>query len=94
MPIYINKIKNRVVFKIKTAYKLKLLSKETMRLLVSTEKVITKDKNGENVPKLEIVDVILMHCNVANNNYQQASQVLFIFVSNKQFGQLFTIAPH
>ena len=65
-----------------------------MRLLVSTEKVITKDKNGENVPKLEIVDVILMHCNVANNNYQQASQVLFIFVSNKQFGQLITIAPH
>ena len=98
MPIYINKIKNRVVFKIKTAYKLKLLSKETMRLLVSTEKVITKDKNGENVPKLEIVDVILMHCNVANNNYQQASllslSVLFIFVSNKQFGQLITIAPH
>ena len=60
--IYINKIKNRVAFKIKKGYKLELLSKETMRLLGSIEKFIDKDKNGENVPKLEIVDVILMHC--------------------------------
>ena len=58
---YINKMKNHVVFKIKTGYKLELLSKETMRLLRSTEQVVAKDKNGENVPKLEIVDVILMH---------------------------------
>ena len=92
--IYISKIKNRVVFKIKTDYKLELLSKETMRLLGSPEKVIAKDKNDENVPKLEIVDVILMHCNVVNNSSQQASKVLFTFVPDKQFGQLITVAPH
>ena len=70
--ICIKKIKNHVVFRIKKCYKLELLSKETMRLIASTEKVIDIDKNGENVPKLEIVDVILMHYNVINNNYQQA----------------------
>ena len=58
--IYINKIKNRVVFKIKTGYKLELLSKETMRLLASTEKVIARNKNGENVPKLEIKDICIV----------------------------------
>ena len=85
--IYINKIKNSVVFKIKTSYKIELLSKETRRLLGSTEKVITKDTNAENVPKLEIVDVILMHCNVVNNSYEKTSKVLFTFVPDKQFGQ-------
>ena len=90
--IYINKIKNRVVFKIKTSYKLEILSREMMKLLGSTEKVIDNDKNGENLPKLEIVDVILMHCNVVSNNYQQALQVLFMFVPDNQFEQLITIA--
>ena len=66
---FIRKIKRYVVFKIKTSYNLVLLSEETMRLLGSTEKVVAKDKNSENVPKLEIVDVILMHCSVLNNNY-------------------------
>ena len=65
-----------------------------MRLLGSPEKVIAKDKNGENVTKLEIVDVILMHCNVVNNSSQQASKILFTFVPDKQFGQLITVAPH
>ena len=91
--IYINKIKNRVVFKIKTGYKLELLSKETMKLLGSSEKIISKDKNGENVPKLKILDVILMHCNIVNNNYQQVSKFSFPFVPDKKFGQLITIAP-
>ena len=66
---FIRKIKRYVVFKIKTSYNLVLLSEETMRLLGSTEKVVAKEKNSENVPKLEIVDVILMHCSVLNNNY-------------------------
>ena len=66
MQIYI-KMKNCVMFKIKTSYKLEVLSKETMKLLGSIEKVIAKDKNGENIPKLEIEDVILMHCNLVNN---------------------------
>ena len=92
--IYINKIKNRVVFKIKTSYKLELLSKETMRLLGSTEKLIDNDKNGGTLPKLVILDVVLTHSNVANNSYQQALQVLFTFAPDKQFGQLMTFASH
>ena len=92
LQIYTNKIKNPVVFKIKTGCK--LLSKETMKLLRNTEKVIAKDKNGENVPKLETADVILTHCNVVNNICQQALKVLLTFVPDKQFGQLISIAPH
>ena len=67
--IYSNKIKNRIVFKIKTRYKLELLTPETMKLLGSTKKVFDKDKNGENVPKLESVEVVLVHCNLAKNYY-------------------------
>ena len=65
-----------------------------MKLLGSTKKVVDKDKNGEDVPKLESVEVVLVHCNLVNNSYQQASKVLFTFVPNKQFGQLITISPH
>ena len=65
-----------------------------MRLLGSTEKVTARDKNGETVPKLEIPDVILMHCNVPNNSFQKVSKVLFTFVPDIKFGQLITIAPH
>ena len=64
-----------------------------MKLLRSTKNDVDQDKNTENLPKLEIVHVILLHCNVVNNNHQQASKVLFTFVPNKQFGQLITIAP-
>ena len=92
--IYPNKIKNRIVFKIKTGYKLVLSSPETMKLLGSTEKDVNKDKTGKDLPKLESVEVVLVHSNLVNNNYQQASKVLFTFVPNKQFGQLINIAPH
>ena len=68
--IYPNKIKNRIVFKIKTGYKLELLTPETMRLLGSAKKVVDKDKNGEIVPKLESVEVVLVHCNLVKNDYQ------------------------
>ena len=91
--IYPYKIKNRIVFKIKTGYKSKLLIPE-MRLLGSTKKVVDKDKNGENVPKLEIVEVVLVHCNLVKNDYQHTSKVLFTFVPNKKFGQLINISPH
>ena len=64
--IYTNKIKNRVAFKIKTGYKLELLLKEMMILLGSTVKVVAKDKNSENVPKVEMQDVVLMQCDVVN----------------------------
>ena len=78
----------------KAGYKIDFLSKETMKFIGSTEIVIDKYKNGKNVPKLEIADVILMHCNVVNYSYQQPSKVLFTFVGNKQFGQLVSIARH
>ena len=92
--IYPNKIKNRIAFKVKTGYKPELLSVDTMKLLGSTKKDVVRDKDGEDVPKLESVEVVLVHCNSVNNNYQQASKVLFNFVPNKQFGQLINIAPH
>ena len=92
--IYPNKIKNRIVFKIKTGYKLELLTPETMKLLGSTKKDVDKDKDGENVPKLESVEVVLVHCNLVKNDYQHTSKVLFSFVPNKQFGQLINISPH
>ena len=76
----------------KTGYKLELFFSETMKLLSRTKK--DKDKDGEDVPKLESVEVVLVHCNLVNNNYQKASKVLFTFVPNKQFGQLINIAPH
>ena len=92
--IYSNKIKNRIVFKIKNGYKLELLTPETMKLLGSTKKVVDKDKNSENVPKLESVEVVLVHCNLVKNDCQHASKVLYSFVPNKQFGQLLNISPH
>ena len=77
--IYANKIKNRVVFKIKAGYKFELLSPETMKLLGSTKQDVEKDKVGETVPKLESVEVVLVHCNLAKNDYQHTSKVLFSF---------------
>ena len=91
--IYPNKIKNRIIFKVKPGYKLEMLSPETMKLLGSTKKDVDKDKNGEDVLKLESVEVVLVHCNLVNDSYQQASKVLFSFVLNKQFDQLITISP-
>ena len=64
--IYVNKIENRVKFKIKDGYSLELLTPETLKLLGSTKHKITKNKNGENVPHLEITEVVLVHCNIAN----------------------------
>ena len=92
--IYPNKIKRRIVLKIKTGYKLELFSLEMMKLLTSAKKDVDQDKDGEDVPKLESVEAILVPCNLVNNNYQQASKVLFTFVPNKQFGQLINISPH
>ena len=65
-----------------------------MKLLGSTKDTIDADKNRENLPKLENVEVVLVHCNLVNNAYQQYSKVLFTFVPNKQYGQLISISPH
>ena len=86
MQIYTNKIENRVTFKIKNVYSLELLTPETMQLLASTKNKITKDKNGKHLPYLEITEVVLVHCNIVNNDYQQDSKVLYTFVPNKPFG--------
>ena len=91
--IYLNKIKNRIVFKVKTGYKLELLSPETMKLLGST-KDVDQNKDGEDLPKLKSDEIILVLCNLVNNNYQQASKVLSTFVPSKQFGQLINISSH
>ena len=92
--IYQNKIKNRITFKVKTDYKLELLSPETMKLLWNAKKDVDEDKNGEDMPKLEYFEVFLIHCNLVNNSYQQTSKSLFTFLPNKQFGQLMTIWSH
>ena len=91
--MYINRIENRITFKIKSGYYLELLTPETMKLLGSTESKITKDKNGENVPHLEIVELVLVHCNLVNNDYQQDSRILYTFVSNKTLGSLLETSP-
>ena len=92
--IYPNKIKKRIVFKIKTGYKFKLPTPETMKLSGSANKDVDKNKDGENLPKLESAEVVLVHCNLVKNDYQHTSKVLFSFVPNKQFGQLINISPH
>ena len=90
MQIYVNRIKKKIVFKIKIDYKLELLSPEKMKLLGSTKKMLIK-KDGENVPKLDSVEIVLVHCNLVSNNFQQASKVMFTSVPNKQFNELINI---
>ena len=74
MQIYVNKIENRVIFKIKNGYSLELLTPETKKLLGSTENKRTKEKNGENVQHLEIRELVLVHCDIVNTDYQQDSR--------------------
>ena len=91
--MYINRIENRITFKIKNGYYLELLTPETMKLLGSTKSKITKNKNGENFPYSEVVELVFVHCNLANNDYQQDSRILLTFVPNKSFGSLLEISP-
>ena len=91
--IHVNKIEDRITFKIKAGHSLELLTPEIMKLLGSTENKISKDKNGENVPHLEITEVVLVHFNILNNDYQQDLRVLYTFVPYKPFGSLLEIPP-
>ena len=84
--IYVNKVKNGITFKIKTGYYLELSTSETMKLPRSTESKITNDENGESLPHVDITEVALFYCNIASNDYQQNSLVLYTFVPNKPFG--------
>ena len=81
------------MFKIKSGYYIELLTPETMALLASAESNLTKDKNGENVPRLEVVELVLVHCHLVNNDYQQDSRILYAFATNKTFGSLLKISP-
>ena len=90
MQICLNKIKNRIIY----GYKLELLTPETIKLLGSTREDVDQDNNGKNVPKLEIVEAVLVYCNLVKNDYQHTSKVVFTFVPNKEFGQLLNISPH
>ena len=91
--IYVNKIENRITFKIKNGYSIELLTPETMKLLRSTEIKITKDKNGKNARHLEITEKELVQCNIVDNEYQQDSRILYTFVPNKPLGSLLEISP-
>ena len=84
--IYVNETENRITFKIKIGYYLEHLMPEPMKLLGSIESKITKDKNDKNVPHLGITEVVLIHCNIFNSDYQQDSRVLYTFVPIKSFG--------
>ena len=79
--VYINRINNRLVFKIKDGYKLELQTPETMKLFGSTKNLTRKTKNGEKVPSLEVVEVVLVQCNLVDNQYQQKSEVFYRFMS-------------
>ena len=82
--VYVNKIENRITFKIKTEYNLELWTPEIMKqLLWSNNNKIAKDENDENGPRLDIAEVVLLHCSIVNNEYQQNSRVLYIFIPNK-----------
>ena len=83
--IYVNKIEKRITVKIKNEYGLELLTPQTQ--------ILTKDKNGENVPHHEITEVVLVHCDIGNNDYQQDSRVFYTFIPNKPFGSLLEISP-
>ena len=91
--IYVNKIEIIITFKIKKGYYLELLTPVKIKLLGSTKSKITNDKNGENLSHLEITEVVLIHCNIFNNDYQQDSKFLYTFAPNKSFGQLLDISP-
>ena len=88
--IYVNQIKNKITFRIKTNFYLELLTPETIKLLGSIKSKIIEKENCENVPPLEIAE---FHCNIVKNSYQQNSRVLYIFVPHKQFDQLQNISP-
>ena len=90
--IYPNGAKNKTSFKIKTAYKLELLTPETQKLL-GDGPIIDKDKVSKNVPQLDQVDYVLLHCSIVQNYYLQNSKLLYEFVPDKTFGQLISVKP-
>ena len=86
--IYVNQTQNSITFGIKVGYYLELLTTETVKLLGSTKNKLIKDENGKNVSRLEIAEIVLVNCEIVNNDYQEDSRVLYTFVLNKSFLQL------
>ena len=91
--MYINRINNRLVFKIKDRYKLELQTPETMELFGSTKKLIDKTKKAANIPSLEVTEVILVQCNLVDNQYQQKPEVLHTFTPNRSYAYLLNVEP-
>ena len=91
--VHINRINNRLVFKIKDGYKLELQTPETMKLFGSTKKLIDKAKTGEKVSSLEVVEVVFLQCNLVDNQYQQKSEVLRTFTPKKSNAYLLNVEP-
>ena len=94
IPVYINRINNRLAFKIKDGYNLELETPKTMKLSGSAKKLLDKTKNGENVLILEVVEIVLIKFNSVDNQYQQKSEVLYIFTPNKSNGYLLNVQPN
>ena len=90
---YINRINNRLVFKIEDGYKLQLQTSGRMKLFGSTKKLIDKTKNGEKGPSLEVLEVVVVQCNLVDNQYQENSEVLYIFTPNKSYVCLLNVEP-
>ena len=89
---YISRINNRLVFKIADEYKLELQTPATMKLFDSTINLIDKTKNGE-MEKLEVVEVVLVQCNLVGNQHQQKSEVIHTFTPNKSYDYLLNVEP-
>ena len=91
--VYISKINNRLVFKIKDGYKIELQMPETTKLFDRTKTLMDKTKNGEKVPNLEIVEVVLVQCNLVVNQYHQKSEVINTCIPNKSYTDLLNVEP-
>ena len=91
--IYVNKMQNKITFKMKKGYYLQLLTTEAMKLHGSIKSKVTENENGKNVSHLDITEVVLIYRNIVNNDYQQDSRVLYKFLPNKSFDQLLNILP-
>ena len=91
--VYINKINNRLVFKIKDGYKLELQTLKTVKLFWSTKNLIDKTKTGENVPSLGVVEVVLVQCILVDSQYQKKSEVSYTVTTNKSYAYLLNVKP-
>ena len=91
--IYINRISNRLMFKVKDGYRLELQTPETMKLFGSRKNLIDKTKHRENVPNLEVVEVVLVQCNLVDNQYLRKSDVLCVFNPSKSYGYFLNVEP-